>query len=119
MSLATVAAVLQASPKSFDELTTPQQADARASMAPGLQGFDSTQRTWFGSWWLSVNSGQVTSINALLPAKTRVAPLTHNAQTYLSIDLLTDSIDAGNTYHAARTVIRALKCTFLDPPPGA
>lgn len=118
MTLAAVATFLKASPKSWDDLTTNQKQTARDVLLPKIQGFDGEQKAWFKNWWLACTPAQVTSINALLPAKTRVASITHNSSTYLSIDLLTDTIDAGNTYFPARSVIRTLVCTFIDPAPG-
>lgn len=117
MTLATLASTLQASPKSWDELTAPQQQDARDSMRPNAQGFNASHRTFFGGWWLLATSGQVTAINALLPARTRVAAISHLGLLYLNIDLLTDSPDPGQTYYAARTVIQTLKCTNVTPAP--
>lgn len=117
MSLATVAAALQGNNKGWDDLSASEKQDMRDSLGPGATGFSPAQRTWFRNWWLLANSGQITAINNLLPARTRVQALSHGGNLYLSIDLLTDTPDSGKTYHAARTVIQTLKATFLDPPP--
>jgi hypothetical protein len=117
MTLAQVATFLKATPSSWDMLTAAQKQNARDSLLPKIQGFDGEQRTWFKNWWLVCTQTQVDQMNALLPAGVRVAPIAWAAKLYLSIDLLTDVINQGDTYYPARSVVRTLVCTFVDPPP--
>lgn len=59
--------------------------------------------------WLACTQADVDAINALLPADTRVGPLTDaNGDLFLGADLLTDCGE-GQTYGAAGDLIGALQ----------
>lgn len=119
MTLAAVAALLLASPKSWDALNASQKQLIRDNLLPKATGFDGPQRDWFRDWWLAATPAQVTAINAALPARTRVAPVTINSVLYLNIDILTDVIDPGNTYYPARATVAQLVCTNVTYVPPA
>jgi hypothetical protein len=110
--------------KSWDLLTPSQRTDFRDTVAPKLEGFDGQQRAWFRDWWFACTQAQVDTMNAALPASVRVSPVSHLGQLYLNIDLATDCMQAGDTYAAARPVLRTLICTNIPnlpdllPKPG-
>jgi hypothetical protein len=117
MTLAQVATFLKATPSSWDMLTAAQKQNARDSLLPKIDGFDGEQRAWFKNWWLSCTQAQVDEMNTLLPSGIRVEPITWLGAKWLSIDLLTDVINTGDTYFPARSIVRTLVCTFIDPAP--
>lgn len=108
-TLAQLATLLKASPKSFNALTSQQKADMLDALRP-LSGFDASQRSWFEDWWFVCTQAQVDAINALLPASVRVDPTSFGGALYLSTDLATDCANQKDTYFAARSVIRTLVC---------
>lgn len=118
MTLAQVATFLQATPSAWNDLTAGQKQNARDSMLPKINGFDGEQRAWFQNWWLGpCTQAQVNAINAALPPRTRVAPVTIAAQLYLNIDLLTDVINPSDTYYPARSTVATLVCRNLTYTP--
>jgi hypothetical protein len=121
-TLAQVAAFLTVTPVSYNDLTAQQKQDFSDTLAP-FNGFSGGQRAWFGDWWFACTQAQVDTMNAALPAKVRVQPARYLGVLYLNIDLATDCLNAGDTYAAARPVLRTLVCTNIPnlasllPPP--
>lgn len=113
MTLAELATILRASPKSYDLLTAQQKTDFRETLAPKLAGFDGGQRNWFGDWWIIATQANVDAINAALPANVRVQSVSYLGVQYLNIDLATDCMQAGDTYTAARPILRTLIITEI------
>lgn len=113
MTLSELATLLKASPKSYNDLTAPQKQDFRDTLSPKVAGFDGQQRAWFGDWWLACVQADVNTINAALPANTRVASVSYLGVLYLNIDLGTDCMQSGDTYFAARATLRTLVCTNI------
>lgn len=114
-TLAQVAAFLTAGPVSYNDLTAQQKQDFSDTLAPKVQGFDGQQRPWFKDWWFACTQANVDAINAALPARVRVAAVNYLGTLYLNIDLATDCLNAGDTYFAARPILRALICTNVTP----
>lgn len=112
-TLIQIAAFLQATPSSFNDLTAPQKQDFIDTLAPKVNGFDGQQRPWFGDWWLVCTQADVDAMNALLPSGVRVAAVSYLGVKYLNIDLATDCMSADSTYFAARSVLRTLVCTNI------
>lgn len=112
LTLSEVASMLKASPKSWNDLTAQQKTDVRDALAPVL-GFNAPQRAWFGDWWFICTQANVDAMNALLPANTRIAPVSYQSALYLNMDLATDCMQAGDTYAAARPTLRTLVCTNI------
>jgi hypothetical protein len=118
VTLAELAVILKASPKSWNDLTAQQKLDFRDTLAPKVAGFDGQQRTWFGDWWMACTQAQVDAMNAALPPSVRVAPVSYLGQLYVNIDLATDCMGANDTYAAARPVLRTLVCTNVPNLPA-
>lgn len=115
MTLSELATLLNTPPpKSYNDLTAQQKQDVLDVLAP-LSGFDAPQRAWFKNWWLICTAADITNMNAVLPANTRVAPLNYLGTLYLNIDLATDCMGPGATYLAARSIIRTLVCKNVTP----
>lgn len=111
MTLSELAALLKAGPKSYNDLTAAQKLDFRDTLAPKIAGFDGQQRAWFGDWWFTVTQANVDAINATLPPTTRVSAVSYLGVLYLGMDLCTDCMQSGDTYFAARSILRTLVCT--------
>lgn len=94
--------------KSWDLLTAAQRIDFRDTLAPKLDGFDGQQRAWFRDWWFACTQADVDAMNAALPASVRIGAVSYLGQLYINVDLATDCMQAGDTYAAARPVLRTL-----------
>lgn len=112
MTLSEVATLLKSAPKSWNDLTAQEKTDVGAALKPFL-GFDAPQRAWFGDWWFACTQAQVDTMNAALPARTRIAAVLYQGTLYLNMDLATDCMGAGDTYAAARPTLRTLICTNI------
>lgn len=115
LTLAQLATVV--SGKSWDTLTAAQRTDVRDTLGPKIAGFDGQQRAWFRDWWFACTQANVDAMNALLPPNVRVEAVSYLSVLYLNIDLITDCIQAGDTYFAARSVLRTLVCTNVPNLP--
>lgn len=116
-TLAQIAAFLQATPSSYDSLTASQKTDLRDTLAAKLTGFDGEQRAWFRDWWFQCTQANVDAMNAALPASTRVSAVAYDNKLWLNVDLVTDCMNAGDTYFACRSVLRTLVMTNVPNLP--
>ena len=120
MTFQEVEDLLRSTPTAYGELP-PEAKDAIVAEFPPGQFFTDTQRAILKDWWLAVSQVDVDDINAALGPNTQVSALEDAGQLYLSSDLITDSVNPGQTYHAAAAIITAMVLVNIPggitPPP--
>lgn len=112
MTFSELAVLLNASPKSYNDLTAQQKLDVRDLLAP-LSGFNAPQKAWFGDWWMACTQVQVDNMNAALPVGVRIKAVSYLGLLYINIDVVTDCMGATDTYFGARPILRTLICTNI------
>jgi hypothetical protein len=100
----------------WQDIPADYRAVAEAALLPN-PAFVEEQRFWFARWWLACTQADVDAINAVLPESVQVAPIEIEGSLYLGSDLLTDSMQPGQTYYAAQAIVQGLICTYFDTPP--
>lgn len=111
LALAQLVAAQKSDPTTFSKLAPADLDGVKTELVPNdKQAFTADQRFWLERWWLPCTKADVDSINALLPANTRVEPLNSAGSLYLCADLKTDS----KNYGKASAILAALPMTNLD-----
>lgn len=116
MTLTEVGDALRATPTRWSDIPESYRAVAEEALLPN-PAFVEEQRYWLDRWWLACTQADVDAINAVLPQGVQVSPIEHAGSLYLGSDLLTDSMQPGQTYYAAQAIVQGLVCTYIDPPP--
>jgi hypothetical protein len=120
MTITELGDMLRANPCAWRDIPADMQSLVRAALVPPAgQAFTQQQRAWLDLWWLACTQEQLDAINSALPAGTRAQARAVDGVLYLHGSLLTDSLDAGSTYHAAAPVLHALVCTYIETLPEA
>jgi hypothetical protein len=118
MTITELGDMLRANPCAWRDIPVEMQALARAALVPAKgHAFSQQQRDWLNLWWLACTQEQLDAINAALPDGTRAQARAVDGVLYLHGSLLTDSLDAGSTYHAAAEILHALVCTYIEHMP--
>jgi|GEM_PF-5688749 len=100
-------------PTPWASLTPLQQLIFRGLMPQ--PSFTPQQHEYISRWWLPLSNQQLSDINALCPADTRVEGREDgHGQLYVSCDLLSDALDGGRLW-ALLPLLETMPLTYLLP----